>query len=652
MKSIARLKEQARLHEQKEEWEKAIIAYEQALRLADEEGGGTAELPLFNRIGDLHLRRGRPGDAVRCYEQAADRYAEAGFYSNAIALCNKALRYAPDRAELYRKLGRYSGAQGFLTDARRYFLEYAERKQKAGALAEAFQALEELADLADDAELREMLAKRLEAHGATAEAVQQLRRAYELRLAAGEGEAAEALKRRILELDPGADLSAATGAGSAGKRPGGGADLEAALLPGLELETAAGSAGIEAPAPDLRVAPPPFTSSDDVEGALELPMLDGPDAGSGPPPPLGGDESSTATPALIDVDTIDLTFASPIAGAAVGGDDAGRGASREPPVERLDGADPELRAGLDRAQAAAAAGRVEEAVDALEALRDRLHARDLVEEALALLEELVARSPAAIAAHHLRVELATRAGDRARIVDAYLGLGECLRGSGAAAKAVVVYEQVLAMDPSNELARAALGGSRGAARTGGATRASGPGAGAAADGDGYVDLGALVADDLMEELIGGPAQGGTAALEDADFTELLAQFKAKATVGAEEDDPGSHYDLGLAFKEMGLIDEAIAEFQKALSAGGEQLKIYEELGQCFMLKEQYDVAGKIFSRALKVPRTDDRELLGVYYHLGRCYEELGQRGEARGAFERVVELGGLFRDVAERLARL
>ena len=103
---------------------------------------------------------------------------------------------------------------------------------------------------------------------------------------------------------------------------------------------------------------------------------------------------------------------------------------------------------------------------------------------------------------------------------------------------------------------------------------------------------------------------------------------------------------------MGLLDEEIAEFERALRGGEEELKIYEELGQCFIQKGQYDLARRILGHALTVPGADDHELLGVYYHLGRCHEELGQTAEARAAFERVVALDGGFGDVSERLARL
>src|SRR5687767_2371101 len=141
MKSIAKLRDDARKHEQKEEWDKAIAAYVQVLDLGEQGDGSDLDLPLYNRVGDLYVRVGRTADAVTYYARAADQYAEAGLYNNAIALCNKALRYDANRLDVLRKLGSFSASQGFYTDARRWYLEYAEKSIKKGELDEAFAAL-------------------------------------------------------------------------------------------------------------------------------------------------------------------------------------------------------------------------------------------------------------------------------------------------------------------------------------------------------------------------------------------------------------------------------------------------------------------------------------------------------------------------------
>ncbi|HSL70660.1 MAG TPA: hypothetical protein VK864_10495, partial [Longimicrobiales bacterium] len=207
MKSLAKLKDEARKHEAREEWEQAIDAYVQVVRAVESGGDFETELPLYNRIGDLYVRLGAPVDAVTYYERAADLYAEAGLYNNAIALCNKALRYMPSRLELVRKLGQFSAAQGFITDARRWYLEYAESQLKQGELDDAFRALEDFAQVHEDAEIRELLGRYLVAHNRGPQAITALTRARELHTQAGDQAAAERLSQIIQSLDPNASYA-------------------------------------------------------------------------------------------------------------------------------------------------------------------------------------------------------------------------------------------------------------------------------------------------------------------------------------------------------------------------------------------------------------------------------------------------------------
>ncbi|HEX8359734.1 MAG TPA: tetratricopeptide repeat protein, partial [Longimicrobium sp.] len=120
----------------------------------------------------------------------------------------------------------------------------------------------------------------------------------------------------------------------------------------------------------------------------------------------------------------------------------------------------------------------------------------------------------------------------------------------------------------------------------------------------------------------------------------------------DDEDHQSHYDLGVAFKEMGLIDEAIAEFQVALRGGANPLATLELLGQCFVEKGQYPVASRVLERALRLPDVADAELVGVLYHLGRSHEALGNMAQAVELYERVLSVDIRFRDAASRAEAL
>lgn len=255
-------------------------------------------------------------------------------------------------------------------------------------------------------------------------------------------------------------------------------------------------------------------------------------------------------------------------------------------------------------------------------------------------DELVHVSPDRVAYHQKRVELAVRASDQQRLRFAYLDLADALVRLGEEGRARAVYARVLEIDPHDDRARAALG-------------AAAPPPPPPRPDDSFVDLADWLRDDdkpvdtrmRMRE----PAISGD---EQADFDALLRHFKEGVSRSLGEDDFESHYDLGVAYKEMGLLDDAIAEFQKALRSRAHRLPAYEALGQCFVEQERYQVAATVLSRALHEPGLDDDQRVGVLYLLAYSCEALQRRDEARSYFQRVYATDINFRDVAARLVAL
>ncbi|MFW6199875.1 MAG: tetratricopeptide repeat protein, partial [Gemmatimonadota bacterium] len=204
--SIESLKEQARRHEQKEDWQKALDLYLQAIRKLEKQEE-EQDVSLFNRVGDLEVRLGKVGRAVEHYERAVDLYVDAELPNNAIAVCKKVVRNVPERDTIYLKMGQIRARQGFLTDARQNFLAYAERKQAAGDLEEAFRALIEFVELVpEDIEIRTALASQLAQHERTEEAVEQFKEVRRRLILHGREDEAEGVEEEILELDPEAEL--------------------------------------------------------------------------------------------------------------------------------------------------------------------------------------------------------------------------------------------------------------------------------------------------------------------------------------------------------------------------------------------------------------------------------------------------------------
>ena len=146
------------------------------------------------------------------------------------------------------------------------------------------------------------------------------------------------------------------------------------------------------------------------------------------------------------------------------------------------------------------------------------------------------------------------------------------------------------------------------------------------------------------------AAGEEEPQEQQDFADMLTKFKQGVTSNVDDTDHESHYDLGVAYKEMGLLDEAISEFQKALRGTEQRVRTYEALGQCFVEKRQYQIAMTILLRALNDADASDDTLVGVLYLLGYASESLQKWEDAVGYYERVFTVDIQFRDVGERLS--
>jgi tetratricopeptide (TPR) repeat protein len=253
MSNVAKLKKQAAELELKKQFDKALAIYIKLLESFDE-NASELDVALFNRVGDLMLRQGNVADAVDYYEQAIDRYADTGFFNNAIALCNKVLRHSPGRATVYYKLGKISAQKGFKNDAKVNFLEYADRMQKSGKVDEAFRALKEFADLCPDQDdIRLTLADQLTKADRKGEAIEQLQTLHEKYESEGRSSEASATAQRMRAIDPSVEPKSSGG----GRRKSTSGDLVF-----LDLDTPSPRATIPSPPPvppARSITPPPLT---------------------------------------------------------------------------------------------------------------------------------------------------------------------------------------------------------------------------------------------------------------------------------------------------------------------------------------------------------------------------------------------------------
>jgi tetratricopeptide (TPR) repeat protein len=585
--SIESLKQQARRHEQDEEWQKALDQYRKAIdELAEDE---QTDIGLINRVGDLYVRVGGLDEAVKFYEQAVDLYREAFLPNNAIAVCKKIIRNAPQRHQVYLKIGQIRAEQGFLLDARTNFLTYAERMQKSGNLDESFRALIEFCDLApDDVQVRITVADQMASHNKKKEAVDQLLIAYRQLSQTGEGDLARGVEKKILALDPKADLGAALAAG-AGSSVGADGEIEASFG-----EISLGKKPTEEELADFSMSKPGDFELGDVteekgepeaeeegeeEAGLELPMMSFNEP----------DESKEEEEEEVGVELPIMSF------------------------EEADADEEESTIELPMMSFDSPAAEAEEEEEEAPA---ELPMMSFEEEPAALeIETAPGRSTAPSRAMEEALEEAKPAAPRP---------------TPAPAPPPPAAAQPKPAPPPAPPAPAPSGGGS----------------------EGYVDLGAMI-------LGGGDpkttrfkvAYEEPTGDEDADFAKMLSQFKEKVSENIDSGDVRAHYDLGTAYKEMGLLEEAIGAFQSALRASASHLPTYEVMGQTFIEMGEPEAAVKTLQRALQVKGVED-EFVGIYYYLARAYEALDKKESAVEFYDRVFSLDINFADVTERLREL
>lgn len=176
------------------------------------------------------------------------------------------------------------------------------------------------------------------------------------------------------------------------------------------------------------------------------------------------------------------------------------------------------------------------------------------------------------------------------------------------------------------------------------------------------DLLGDLAEDLASSLEGAAAPtaaaapAGAPAPDAAQLSGLLEEMEGNGFgMATAQDDPETHYNLGVAFREMALLDEAIGEFQQVVRGAGKGhfsanfLQACSLLAICFMEKKMPAIAVKWYTRALETPGLDEEALLALQYDLGVAYE---QAGDARKALEKFTEVYSQnidFRDVAEKI---
>jgi len=288
-------------------------------------------------------------------------------------------------------------------------------------------------------------------------------------------------------------------------------------------------------------------------------------------------------------------------------------------------------------------GRLEEAEAVLIALLEQLLKTRRPREAMTVVDRLLVLRPDDVALYHQQTELALMVNDRRGLLAAYAQLGACLRRQGASRSARTAFGRILDFDPENSEARAAI---------------------SELDREELEFEKRAASDQSSELLIRTHASDAERSEFDAILDDLgldkeenrpVVVLDSSAPSDSDEPDPAvgaaSHCELGLAFHQMGMWEEAANELRAALPYLEDTSEALEAFGECLHQagnnKEAIDELAPFIEVAVA-----DGSVVGALYYLAQAMRAEGRDSEARDTLARVEDASPGYRDAAELLSQL
>ena len=280
--------------------------------------------------------------------------------------------------------------------------------------------------------------------------------------------------------------------------------------------------------------------------------------------------------------------------------DDGRAAATVDVVERLSEIDKTIELGelylkLDS---------TEEAIDCFRDAENEAWQKKDYDKAMTLNKRIAELRPFDLKSRQHLVEIARIREDSDLKITYMLELAEALSRREAKSEAQKVYREILQIDPDNAIAKERFLPVEKAAAS--------------------VDLGEVLRIEQSE------AKAETIQ----SIEELVSEFRREVFESIGEGDYHSHYDLGVAYKGMGLFQEAVEEFEIAARDESLKLKALEMTGSCYLDYDKVDDAIRVLHEALATEGHEDQDYFGIYFLLGSCYE---RKNDLKSALKSYVD---------------
>ncbi|MFQ5738060.1 MAG: tetratricopeptide repeat protein [Acidobacteriota bacterium] len=143
-----------------------------------------------------------------------------------------------------------------------------------------------------------------------------------------------------------------------------------------------------------------------------------------------------------------------------------------------------------------------------------------------------------------------------------------------------------------------------------------------------------------------------------DSSGEVLRYDITSRTSQKEENPQLHYDLGLAYKEMGLVEDAVQEFLKAFEMiedpeqNPQKILCCSMLANAFRQLDRIDDAVQWAQTGLQVPGKKDFEWKALQFDLACALEERGDIGQSLQAYREILPRDPQYRDVQDRVDRL
>ncbi|MCX7994471.1 MAG: tetratricopeptide repeat protein [candidate division WOR-3 bacterium] len=242
------------------------------------------------------------------------------------------------------------------------------------------------------------------------------------------------------------------------------------------------------------------------------------------------------------------------------------------------------------------------------------------DQAMELYKRIADLRPLDLKSRQRLIEIAKLKEDKSLQVNFMIELAETLYRREAKTEAQSVLRKILEIEPENAIAQHMIEEETKVRE--------------------YIDLGQVLRSEIEGEAMPSSLQS---------INELISQFRKEVFESIGEGDYRSHYDLGVAYKGMGLFQEAIEEFEIAAKDEKLKLKSYEMIAACFIEKGNIDEAIKVLNEGLAIPNHPVHEYFGLHFMLGNAYE---MKNDLKMAIKSYINAANIDKTVPDLLKKI